>query len=207
MKSSVAPAYTIGKSSYPNFYNNLRPGPGEYENSKSLSSSVPSYSFSKSPRRIHDNYYIPGPGVYNPENHSKIPGFTLSRSPRILSNVRSFSPGPGEYNYSLFQAKYQYSISKARNRSYQFSESPGPGYYSPNLTVNTENSPKVKFPKQRRMPNQTFLTPAPGQYQIPNIFKTPGYTIPKAYPKPQGTYSPGPGVYEIPSTLGIASLK
>ena len=204
---SIAPAYSIGKSSYHDYSHLSRPGPGDYELSSIIRSKLPSYSFSKSPRKIHNTGEIPGPGVYNPSSPHKTPGFSLSRSPRILSNVRNFSPGPGDYNYSVFQSKYQYSISKARRRIHSMSEVPGPGSYNPSPSGSLENTPRVKFQKQPRMPNQSFLTPAPGQYELPNIYKTNGYTIPKAAPMRKHSTSPGPGVYEIPRTIGIASLK
>jgi hypothetical protein len=51
------------------------------------------------------------------------------------------------------------------------------------------------------------MTPAPGQYALPDIHRTSGFTIPKAVSRPNITSSPGPGIYEIPSTIGIASLK
>ncbi len=206
MLTPIPPAYSIGKSNYPAFKREI-PGPGEYNLSQVMKSSAQSYSFSKSPRKIHDYYEIPGPGVYNPNYSMKSPGYSLSRSPRQLSNVRTYSPGPGDYSYQFVQKRYQYSISKARTRSYNFSESPGPGYYSPSSTVSLQSSPKIKFPKQTRMPRGTFLTPSPGQYNLPNSNNGPVFSIPKATPKPQSTYSPGPGVYEIPTTIGVAGKK
>jgi Sperm-tail PG-rich repeat len=201
---NAEPAYSIGKSSYPDMTKKKIPGPGDY-NPYDVKSKLPSYSFSKSPRKIHDVHQIPGPGVYDPMYKHKISGYYSSKSPRILSNTKNFSPGPGDYNYSVYETRYKYSITKARTNSYKFSDSPGPGHYSPDVTVSIESSPRFKFHKQRRMPEQSFSTPAPGYYHLPSIHKSPGYTIPKAFPKPKKTESPGPGVYEIPSTIGIAS--
>ena len=148
MITPVPPAYTIGKSSHKSLNKDDIPGPTDYDPYYNLRASVPMYSFSKSPRKIHDIYQIPGPGVYSPVDKKRTSGFTISKSPRILSNINNVSPGPGDYSYSVSQARYQYSISKARTKSYNFSESPGPGYYSPNTTINIQNTPRIKFPKQ-----------------------------------------------------------
>lgn len=194
------PAYSIGKSHYPDETMRSRPGPGDYETIRVPK--IPSYSFSKSPRKIHDFYKVPGPGVYNPNSQLRSPGFTLSRSPRILSNVRNFSPGPGEYDYVASKLKYQYSISKARSRSYANNDSPGPGYYSPNITPSIERSPKVLFQKDTRMPRSYNSNPAPGQYELPDVYSHKGFTIPKAKIKEKDWVSPGPGGYEIPNGIG-----
>jgi hypothetical protein len=172
-----------------------------------MRASAQSYSFSKSPRKIHDIYSVPGPGVYNPHNVSGFQGFSQSKSPRKLSDYRSYSPGPGQYEYWTSQQRYKLSISKARNRSYLFPEIPGPGHYSPTTTFIKDSPPKFGFSKQPRMPNGTFLTPAPGQYSLPSVSSSTGFTIPKARPKGHTTPSPGPGVYEIPSTIGVAGRK
>lgn len=168
-----------------------------------IRASAQSYSFSKSPRKIHDIYSVPGPGVYEPKLGSAFSGYSLGKSPRILSNYRTFSPGPGEYSYSIQEKRYQYSISKARNRNFHLTDSPGPGYYNPALTISKESSPQTRFSRQPRMPNHNIFTPSPGQYEIPSS-KTVGFTIPRASPKAVHTISPGPGVYEIPSTIGMA---
>lgn len=205
MITPIPPAYTIPKSNHQIPRKEI-PGPGYYNLSQLSLPNTQSYSFSKSPRKIHNIYSIPGPGVYNPNNTTRSSGYSLSKSPRF-ADLRTGSPGPGDYDLKILQKKYQWSISKAKSRYSNYSESPGPGYYSPNLSVSKENSPKLKFPRQDRMPRDTFLTPSPGQYALPEVRRAPGFTIPKAFPKPKISYSPGPGVYEIPSTIGVASLR
>ena len=209
MLTPIPPAYTIAKASYPSLQKDHIPGPTDYDPYRAdIRASVPAYSFTKSPRKIHNSQDIPGPGLYDSPIMKRSPGYSVGRSPRILSNIRYRSPGPGDYDYEKMQARYKYSISKAKNRSYCNSESPGPGFYSPNLTVNIESSPRMKFSRQPRMPPPSFLTPAPGQYQLPNVGRSPGYTIPKAMPKPKEPSSPGPGFYRYTSsTIGIASMK
>lgn len=209
MISPVPPAYTIGKASYPRFQKEPIPGPTDYDpHILNTRSSLPAYSFSKSPRERDGNREFPGPGLYTPYESPKSPGYTISKSPRVLSNIRYISPGPADYSYQKLQAKYQYSISKAKRRIHNSSESPGPGYYSPNLDMKLEASPRIRFSNQPRMPIDSFITPAPGQYHLPDIDRKPGFTIPKARPLPKPANSPGPGFYKIPlSTIGIASTK
>jgi len=206
MITPIPPAYSIGKAK-PVVFENKVPGPGEYFYEDVFKKKANFYSFARSPRKIHEFYGVPGPGLYSPldlENKGK--GFSICRGPRVLSDARTVSPGPGDYSYQVLQRKYQYSISKARNKSHDFNDSPGPGYYTPNLAASLENAPRVHFPRQERMPKKSFLTPAPGQYDL-NVFKSPGFTIPKAIPRMKKMQTPGPGLYEIPSTIGIASLK
>ena len=208
MFSPVPPAYTIAKANYPNFNKDPIPGPADYDPCHVTRSSLPAYSFGRSPRKLHADSEFPGPGLYSPRGTQRSPGFTISKSPRVLSNVRYISPGPGDYSYQQLQAKYQYSISKARRRMHGSPESPGPGYYSPNQWASLEKSPRMKFQSQARMPRQSFLTPAPGQYDLPSVDRTPGYTMPKAQPKRSNSNSPGPGSYEVPySFIGAASVK
>lgn len=205
MIGSISPAYTIPKSTYPIFHKEI-PGPGNYQVSPPMSTSAHSYSFSKSLRKIHDIYSIPGPGVYNPSYTARKTGFSLSKSPRFIES-RNRSPGPGEYDYKRVEKRYQWSISKARNRSYNAPQSPGPGYYSPNTSFSKGNSPKMQFPKQDRMQREKLIGPPPGQYFITNSPPKGGFSIPKASPKFKISLVPGPGLYEIPSTIGHASIK
>jgi hypothetical protein len=202
MNSPIPPAYSIPKSNHLIFDNKV-PGPGEYSVDSKVRASAQSYSFSKSPRKIHDFYSVPGPGVYEPKLGPAFSGYSLGKSPRILSNYRTFSPGPGEYSYAIQEKRYQYSISKAKNRNFNLTDSPGPGYYNPSLSYSKENSPQTQFSRQPRMPNSNRFTPSPGQYEVPSS-RTQGFTIPKASPRAIHTISPGPGVYEIPTTIGLA---
>jgi hypothetical protein len=206
MITPVPPAYSIGKSIYRELHKEI-PGPGDYNTEKYANSTAQFYSFSKSPRKIHNFSPIPGPGVYNPQYLSGSQGFSLSKSPRKLTIVRTNSPGPGEYDYYSAQQRYKLSINKARNRSNNLSDVPGPGHYSPSMTYSTESPRKVGFLKQQRMPKDTFLTPSPGKYSLPSVSSGPCFSIPKSILKPRISPSPGPGVYEIPSTIGLASKK
>lgn len=214
MITPVPPAYTIAKASHVNFNKGPRPGPTDYEINYNLRASVPAYSFTKSPRSMHNKDISfdphsgpPGPGFYEPKLKYSSLGYTICKSPRKLTEIRYMSPGPGYYDYSITETKHRYSMKKASNRFKYSSESPGPGCYSPNLTANIESSPIVKFPHGSRNIKESFITPAPGQYQLPEISKGPKYTIPKANPKRIIQNYPGPGFYKIPSIIGIASLK
>jgi hypothetical protein len=204
MISPIPPAYSISKAK-PVVFENKVPGPGEYNSDNIFKSNPCTFSFSRSPRKLHDLYQVPGVGLYSPNDMRKSSGYSISRSPRILSNVRITSPGPGDYNYQFFEKRYQYSISKAR-RSYNSTLVPGPGSYTPNIDSTFESSPRVQFAKQPRMPRDHFLTPAPGQYEISRQRQS-GYTIPKASGKSKISDTPGPGNYQTPQLIGYASLK
>ena len=106
----------------------------------------------------------------------------------------------------MSNSRYQYTISKARCRSQLMTDSPGPGYYSPILESKEEISPRIKFSTQARMPRSTFITPAPGQYQLPGLDKTPRFSFAKAIPKAKPSLAPGPGTYLTPlNTIGVAA--
>ena len=206
MITPVSPAYSIGKASIKRLSKESIPGPSEYEPHFNVRSSLPTYSFNRSPRKIHQLIESPGPGKYLPDIINNPKGLTISKSPRALSNIRYLSPGPGDYNFELNNSKYKYTISKARCRSQLMTDSPGPGYYSPNLDSKEEISPRIKFTTQARMPRSTFITPAPGQYQLPDIDKTPKFSFAKAIPKAKPSYAPGPGSYLTPlNTIGVAA--
>ena len=204
MISPIPPAYSISKAK-PVVFESKVPGPGEYQTESVLKSNANTFSFSKSPRKLHEHLPVPGPGLYSPNDLTKSPGYSISHSPRILSGVNTVSPGPGEYSYQFLQKRYQYSISKARN-SHSFSMVPGPGYYTPSTSGVFENSPKIQFSKQPRMPRNHFLTPAPGQYDVTKS-QNLGFTIPKAAGKIKYSQTPGPGMYQIPHLIGYASTK
>ena len=206
MITPVAPAYSIGKASITRFSKEPIPGPTDYEPHFNARSSLPAYTFNRTPRKIHQLTDSPGPGKYLPDIIVNPKGITISKSPRALSNVRYFSPGPGDYNLEMSNSRYKYSISKAKYRSQLMTESPGPGYYSPNLDVKDEVSPRIKFTTQARMPRDTFITPAPGQYQLPSIDKTPGFSFAKAISLRKPSPIPGPGAYLTPlNTIGVAA--
>lgn len=202
----VAPAYTISKARIKHFNKEPIPGPTDYEPYSNARGSLPSYSFNRSPRRLHQLSENPGPGNYLPEILINPKGSTIPKSPRALSSIRNLSPGPGDYNFEIYSKKYQYSISKAKYRSSVYSDSPGPGHYSPKLLTMDEGSPRTKFSTQARMPRETFITPAPGHYKLPSIEKSPGYTFAKATKREKDPPSPGPGSYMTPlNTIGIGS--
>lgn len=206
MITPVAPAYTIAKASVNRFSKEPIPGPTDYDPYSNVRSSLPSYSFNRTPRRIHQLSENPGPGKYLPEIINSPKGSTIPKSPRALSNIRYLSPGPGDYNLEIYNKKYQYSISKAKYRPNIHSDSPGPGYYSPNLINMDEATPKFKFSTQSRMPRECFITPAPGQYQLPSLDRTPGFSFSKATTRMKAPLSPGPGSYMTPlNTIGVAS--
>jgi hypothetical protein len=208
MITPISPAYTIGKAENSTSPKERLPGPSDYDPYHGDKVGVPSYSFTKSPRQMFQASENPGPGLYSPDLLSKRKGFTIGKSPRALSNIRYRSPGPGDYSWEVNQARYNYSISKARTRSLHSDSIPGPGHYSPNLTASIGHSPIVKFPKQQRMMHDSFLTPAPGYYQLPNVQRSPGFSFPKAVPKFRFVESPGPGFYKTPSsTIGLASSR
>ena len=204
MISPIPPAYSISKAK-PIVFESKVPGPGEYKTDNIFKSNANTFSFSRSPRKLHDHLEVPGPGLYSPNPLRKSTGYSISRSPRVLSDVRTVSPGPGEYSYQFMQKRYQYSISKARS-SHNPNSVPGPGHYTPSTTGILESSPKVQFSKQPRMPRDHFLTPAPGQYEVTRSHIS-GFTIPKAAGKFKVSETPGPGIYNVPQLIGYASIK
>ena len=83
---------------------------------------APAFTFSRSPRQKNPKL-SPGPFEYSPAKSFYNPAYSISRSKRILSNYRNFTPGPGHYNSTKGSKTYRYSISKAPSRA-NFSKTP-----------------------------------------------------------------------------------
>lgn len=51
------------------------------------------------------------------------------------------------------------------------------------------------------------MTPAPGDYRLPDISKGPTFTIGKATKRLKIFRTPAPGSYNIPSAIGVPMLR
>ena len=166
----------------------------------------PAYSFAKSPRDPNLKI-IPGPTDYSPIYRYCSPSYTISKSKRYILGIKDQLSSVSITNRSSGNLITQKSFSKSDHPSPPVLNIQGPGYYNPNLSIRIEKSPGFKFSKVPRYPKQRFKTPGPGFYQINTMKRGPSYTISKAREKVNSKFVPGPGDYQIPHTIGIASLK
>lgn len=73
------------------------PGVGLYD-PKDISKHSPTWKIGTSIRDINNSDVYPGPSDYNPKYlGKKTPGYSLSKSTKVLKVEKS--PGPGDYNY------------------------------------------------------------------------------------------------------------
>ena len=68
-------------------------------------------------------------------------------------------------------------------------------------------APRFSFAGASKFPKIKSEAPAPGSYEVKSMFGGPKFSISKASKEYGIKPAPGPGYYEIPSTIGIASLR
>ncbi|OMJ80853.1 hypothetical protein SteCoe_18803 [Stentor coeruleus] len=150
----------------------------------------PAYSFPKS-KRIGQASLSPGPSDYSPPYSSRSPSFTISKSRRGSIPTKLSKPGPGSYNID----SYGFDIFKSKN----------------SITNSLEKLPtnrnRPKFLRKNIFPKARFVTPAPGDYKLPEISKGPNCTIGKATKRIKIFKTPAPGIYNIPSSIGVPMLR
>ncbi|CAG9336024.1 unnamed protein product [Blepharisma stoltei] len=181
------------------------PGPGAYS-PKDFSDS-PGWSLGKSTKE--PEYYrsfTPSPGQYEIKNFDSLPKYSLGKSSRngLQSNI---TPGPGHYSPEKNIDKKKISIGKKWTYDFR-SESPGPGKYSPNHVFLEKTTAAVFGTDKKLRWDKDESLPSPFEYDISLNSSKGGFSIPKAPKEPNlNNFSPGPGHYNISSTLGKAGLS
>lgn len=217
------PSYTIG-GKLKDLNVNMNPGPGQYDNSFSLSAKLKSTNptMSKSNRDIEFNstshnknmLSTPGPGRYNVTKaynyNSPTKTVKISNTKREINKVTNFNPGPGEYinsNDDISPKKHGYSISKSNRFNYKENEVtaslPGPGRYT---SKSVDKKIAYSFSKNTNYGNDN-RNPGPGQYDINKnaiLSKQPGWkmsTTKRVDLNLNTSTTPGPGRYKNKDSL------
>ena len=118
-------------------------------------------------------------------------------------------PGPGSYVSKTFIGEGPKIGIKPRNdpKPSENSKSPGPGAYQPNISAVIEKSPSIGLGHGKRggaLGNSNSSSyPGPGYYPLKEIHEGPKFGFGSSKRKPEKISNvPGPGKYEIPSTVG-----
>ncbi|CAK9115275.1 unnamed protein product [Durusdinium trenchii] len=153
-----------------------QPGPGEYPQVKAEKDKwkkTPSWSIGASTRGGKDWAPMPGPGAYTPSNPDFVsPKWGFTNDNRLKPNKRSTTPGPGQYELkSTLQGRDVSICSKPESKGLT-GTLPGPGAFTPSWTT-TSNYGSA--------PSIGFGASNRAKMVV--------------------SKTPGPGQYEIPTTL------
>eukprot|EP00440_Ansanella_granifera_P059419 gb/GFBE01064405.1/.p1 GENE.gb/GFBE01064405.1/~~gb/GFBE01064405.1/.p1 ORF type:complete len:223 (+),score=32.05 gb/GFBE01064405.1/:1-669(+) len=185
-------------------------------NAHSTFRASPKYSFTSSTvGQLKDNK-LPGPGQYaqtkaDKDKFSRSPSYTLSGGSKD-SKAWGAMPGPGAYspaNPSFVSPKWAFSTD-SRLKQMRRSTTPGPGAYELKTTLGGKDTSICSKPEFR----QRSTTPGPGAYNASwdscsNMGSAPkvGFGASNR-DKMVVSKTPGPGNYEIPTTLvGNVTMK
>lgn len=160
-----------------------QPGPGEYPQVKSEKDKfgkTPSWSIGGATRGGKDWAPMPGPGAYTPSNPDFVsPKWGFTNDNRLKPNKRSTTPGPGQYELkSTLQGRDVSICSKPESKGLT-GTLPGPGAFTPSWST-TSNYGSA--------PSIGFGASNRAKMVV--------------------SKTPGPGQYEIPTTLiGNVTMK
>jgi hypothetical protein len=198
------------KTRKPLIKQNYVPGPGTYD-IKEIKDS-PGYKLGTSGRsKVELPVDTPGPGEYEAVISKNTVGKSFGKGERQNIFADSFTPGPGAYDPK--QAKIgegQKVAIQDRNIKHHINENPGPAYYHPKPEQVLINHSSLKFSRSPRWEKSglpSFMgrnnNPGPGAYENPETSKKPsGWTFTKDLKhKTIEDDEPGPGHYNIPSTI------
>ncbi|CAG9322503.1 unnamed protein product [Blepharisma stoltei] len=199
------------------------PGPADYS-PKYLKRNI-SYSMrSKSSGKNDEN--LPGPGAYsgNPVKPNS-PRATIGRARRLSLNSDTINPGPGAYeskweriknpNYSFSHSSRdgflntsvledgKESVRTHRRIKTSKEITPGPSDYAPNYNCNKILSPRAVAGRSVR---DSWIAdksnPGPGNYTPKSDYFSPRFSFSRDQKTRVTKDVPGPGQYDIPSTIG-----
>lgn len=216
-KISTGTAYSIARSPKKDIFevkdSNVNVGPGRYQATNMYSYSITNgFKIGTSPRSYESKPKTPGPGEYNIDQIKSRTGYSISKAKRqnAISSNYSYNklnddlPGPGQYDNSIYSIKSAgYTFSKLCK--YKMNEnSPGPGQYNVETAIIKPKIPGWKLPTSKReeLFKQDLLSPGPSDYSINHKSISNSSTFGKAKKElSQSDLSPGPGQYDIPSSI------
>ena len=181
--------------------NDWVPGPGAFETGQKESG--PRYSIGKGKRsKLNFEESSPGPGQYSPEPKSSI-GKSFEKSERKIAAFNKV-PGPGSYELKSFLKEGpQYSLIGRKEVTDVNLGAPGPGKYEPDFFLPKAKSFHATIGRGGKgIERSKGVTPGPGAYSLESKSPVPSYSFHKSPKSPDQLYDePGPGHYEIPSTI------
>ncbi|CAK73783.1 unnamed protein product (macronuclear) [Paramecium tetraurelia] len=205
-------AYSIGTAKRDSPIKNLVPAPNAYSLNNQPTS--PQWTIGgKVKREVRIKSYTPGPGQYPQKSLiNGAPCCTIKG--RLKEKVISQSPGPGNYKEEQFLTVHKkipsYSMGVKIDKIIK-NFVPGPGTYDLNQTHQTTISSKFPIEKRIRTMEDGSSSPGPGQYDLTNHNKfSPHKSQPSWGFGSKNNFkmhqsldmgSPGPGMYELKSTL------
>ena len=141
------------------------------------------------------------------EGHKTVPGYSIGRGVREPISNKFETPGPNVYNV-LDDGKKQYKFHMGMRTNYKANrgqETPGPGEYLADLYEQIGATHLIGTGQRSDLGvGKAYLAPGPGQYNIRGKIEGPevkfGNEIKNT--KIKKTYEPGPGSYDLPSTVG-----
>jgi hypothetical protein len=183
------------------------PGPGSYSFISSANS--PKFTTSKSQKKsIEFSLKTPGPGTYYPNQpisnaNNLYQSFRFTKSKKTFLIGRNTGPGPGDYEISPIKDMRCYSF-RPKLSLREKDPVPGPGKYEPSFELTKETSPKWAMRGKDDL-SSSFKIPGPGTYGVSDISLGPKWAFSRSSRRISSkNTSPGPGAYEIKSTIGDA---
>jgi hypothetical protein len=214
-QSHIPPSYSFGaKTAMPNDKTKV-PGPGTYDQgSKVMSQTSPGWRVGTAKRDgLYQTTETPGPGSYGVRpgsafNKESGPKYGFGTANRDELNAMSKTlPGPGTYDFKgNFESPTKgTTLVPRRPDSAMFTSgrTPGPGAYSPNLTIKN-SSPAYRLGSASRDNKIRDAAPGPGAYEPQGLRSKQNVRIGTSVRSPiniSGT-TPGPGTYEHPTKVG-----
>lgn len=190
------------------------PAPGTYNTRTKPGADAPKISLSardKIPNYSGDN---PGPGTYNVHQTLASPtGAALVSAPHysmgnktVPINMTVSGPGPGQYEAMRTMGTGMKKTMGERRAVKNISQinTPGPGAYSVKAPLGSQRAAIVNSRVAYAPPRNT---PGPAEYFVPEVVGNdmPAYTLRGRFTGGQpilGGESPGPGKYDVASTIG-----
>jgi len=174
-------------------------GPGSYFPVKPTLQLSRSTVFSKGFRFKDQKNLSPGPGSYN-TLPTKVVTTKFAQASRDIKNSDT-SPGPGHYETSALNSVGK-TIAGRNFTNKKLENSPGPGAYEV-LKSSKDFSPVYSMGRAEKLKTEKSDS-GPGYLNLGSTFKLPGKTFPKAGRKELTNTNqvPGPGTFNIPSTIG-----
>jgi hypothetical protein len=139
--------------------------------------------------------------------HQTVPGFSIGRGVRDPISSKFDTPGPNAYNIAD-EGKGQFRFHMGMRTNYKANrgqDAPGPGEYLRDLYEQIGPTHLIGTGQRSDLGvGKAYLAPGPGQYNVRGKNEGPeikfGNEVKST--KIKKTYEPGPGTYDLPSTVG-----
>jgi len=162
------PAYSVGRASRGKAAKSDVPGPGAYTASSAERMVIPKWSIGTGQRnKLYETGNTPGPGSYG--FGSTFTGPKYHFGGRYNQNMRTFSPGPGQYTPNVNSQKklvtYKFTMpGKGADRGTR-TDAPGPGSYNSNGPKKYTGGKFGRDPRGTPILPGGLSVPGPGAYE------------------------------------------